>query len=116
MKAIVLAFLLQLEAIGAADPAMFEMRVLSAVHQPIHAALVQGQADVEVPGRYGLSSADAERRLQAAVDTFIREARATPEYASARTLDARVELLFSEGVLTPRGHAYDDYFAFAGAP
>ena len=116
MKSILLAFLLQLEAIGATDPAVYEMRVLSQVHQPIQAALVEGRADVVVPASFGLANGEADRRLREAVDTFIREARASQEYAAARSPDARYELLYTEAVATPRGHAYDDYFAFAGSP
>ncbi|MFZ5756375.1 MAG: hypothetical protein ACOY3X_05695 [Pseudomonadota bacterium] len=112
MKAIVLAFLLQLEAIGATDPAMYDMNVLAAVHQPIHAAVVEGRGDVTVPARFGLSSASSEQQLHAAVDRFIQEARASREYAAARTADARIDLLFADGTVTPAGHAYDDYFAF----
>lgn len=115
MKAIVLAFLLQLEAIGAADPAMYDMNVLAAVHQPIHAAVVEGRADVTVPARFGLSSEAAEQQVRAALEQFIRDARGTREFAAARTADARIDLLFADGTVTPAGHAYDDYFAFTEA-
>ena len=115
MKAIILAFLLQLDAIGAADPAMFDMNVLAAVHQPIHQALVQGRADVTLPARFGLSSASSEQQLHAAVDRFIHDARASREFAAAGTVDARVDLLFADSATTPQGHGYDDFFAFAEA-
>lgn len=114
MKAIILAFLLQIEAIGGADPAMYDMNVLAAVHHPIHAALVDGQA-VALPARFGLSTASGEQQLHAAVEKFIRDARASGEYAAAGTADARIDLLFADGTVTPHGHAYDDYFAFAEA-
>ena len=113
MKAIVLAFLLQLDAIGAADPAMFDLNVLASVHQPIHQALVQGRTDVVLPARFGLSTASAEQQLHVAVDHFIHDAQASREFATAGTVDARIDLLFSDGTTTPQGHAYDDYFAFA---
>lgn len=112
MKAIVLAFLLQLEAIGGSDPAMYDINVLAAVHQPIHAELIEGR-DVALPARFGLSTAAGEQQLHAALEKFIKDARATREYAAARTTDARIDLLFSDGTVTPEGHAYDDYFAFA---
>lgn len=115
MQAIVLAFLLQLDAIGAADPAMFDINVLAAVHRPIHQALVQGRPAVALPARFGLSSASGEQQLHKAVDRFIQDARATREFVSAGTADARVDLLFADGTTTPQGHAYDDFFAFAEA-
>jgi len=114
MKAIILAFLLQLEAIGATDPAMYDINVLAAVHQPIHQALVTGRAGGTVlPVRFGLSTPSGEQQLHAAVEKFILDARNTPEFARAGTVDARIDLLFSDGTMTPQGHAYDDYFAFA---
>ena len=113
MKAIILAFLLQLEAIGATDPAMFDINVLAAVHQPIHQALVEGRTGTALPAQFGLSDVAGEQKLHVAVEQFIKAARGTPEFASAGTVDARVDLLFSEGTMTPEGHAYDDYFAFA---
>lgn len=113
MKAIILAFLLQLDAIAATDPAMYDMNVLAAVHQPIHQALVEGRGNVALPARFGLSSASAEDKLHQAVEGFIRDARATGEYATAGSIDARIDLLFSDGTVTPEGHGYDDYFAFA---
>lgn len=116
MKAIILAFLLQLDAIGAADPAMYDLNVLAAVHHPIHEALVEGQQDVVLPARFGLSTPSSEKQLHVAVDRFIREARASGEYAAAGSTDARIDLLFTDGVVTPQGHAYDDFFAFAEAP
>lgn len=115
MKAILLAFLLQLEAIGATDPAMYEMGVLARVHQPIHQALVEGRADYRLPAAFGLSSPAAEQQLRTAVDGFIRQARVSPDFAGAATPDARIELLFGDDIVTPAGHAYDDYFAFAEA-
>jgi len=114
MKAIVLAFLLQLEAIGGADPAMYNINVLAAVHQPIHVALVEGR-EASLPARFGLATPEGEQKLHAALEQFIRDARANHEYAAARTPEARIDLLFSEKVTTPAGHDYDDYFAFAEA-
>ncbi|MFZ5723599.1 MAG: hypothetical protein ACOY33_08040 [Pseudomonadota bacterium] len=112
MKAIILAFLLQIEAIGAADPAMYDINVLAAVHQPIHATLVEGR-EATLPASFGLSSASGEQQLRTALEQFIRDARASREYASAGTRDARLDLLFADGAVTPAGHDYDDYFAFA---
>lgn len=114
MKAIVLAFLLQLDAIGGADPAMYSLNVLAAVHQPIHEALVQGH-EVALPARFGLSTAAGERQLHAAVSQFISDARVDPEFVAARNTEQRIDLLFTEMVVTPAGYAYDDYFAFAEA-
>lgn len=116
MKAIVLAFLLQLEAIGAADPALFNMDVLQRVHEPIEQALFEGHGDVVVPTNFGLASADANRRVHDAVEDFIRAASSTREFATAGTVDARIDMLFSDSIVTPTGAAYDDYFAFAATP
>ena len=116
MKAILLAFLMQLEAIGAADPSLFTLDVLQRVHAPIEAALVEGRADVAVPATFGLASPEADRRVREAVTGFIRDARASGEFAGAPTEDARIDLLFADTVETPRGAVYDDYFAFAAAP
>lgn len=112
MKAIILAFLLQLEAIGAAHPGFFDMQVLAAVHRPVHAALVEGQANVVVPEHYGLGS-EGDRALHEAVSQFIRNAHASDDFVKADSLDARLDMLFGDAVLTPAGHAFDDYFAFA---
>ncbi|MFP5382789.1 MAG: hypothetical protein ACLGHG_01825 [Gammaproteobacteria bacterium] len=114
MKAILLAFLLQLEAVGAADPSLFEMRVLAAVHGPVYSALVEGRTDAALPARFGLASPAAEKQLRTALETFIGQTRAAPEYVGATTMDARLDLLFNDAVITPDGHAFDDYFAFAG--
>ena len=113
MKAIILAFLLQLEAVGAADPSLFEMRVLAAVHGPVYSALVEGRADTALPERVGLASPAAEKQLRSALETFIGQTRAAPEYTGAKTMDARLDLLFNDAVTTPDGQAFDDYFAFA---
>lgn len=115
MKAILLAFLLQLEAIGATDPAMYEMGVLARVHDPIHAALVEGRTDYRLPERFGLSSPAAEQQLRGVVENFIRDTRASAEFVRAGGRDEREELLFGDDIETPTGNAYDDYFAFAEA-
>lgn len=112
MKAILLAFLLQIEAIGSSDPAMYDMNVLAGVHQRIHVALTQDK-EVTLPPRFGLSTASGEQQLRGAVEKFIRDVRASREYNSARTTDARLDLLFADNTKTPAGHDYDDYFAFA---
>jgi hypothetical protein len=116
MKAIVLAFLLQLEAIGATDPSLFSLDVLQRVHEPIQQALVEGRGDVVVPASFGLAGAETNRRVHDAVEGFIREARTTREFATAGTVDARIDMLFSDAIVTPTGAAYDDYFAFAATP
>lgn len=114
MKAIVLAFLLQLEAIGGADPSLYNLNVLAAVHQPIHEVLVEGNQAV-LPGKFGLATAQGEQKLHTALEQFIRDARVSPEYTKATTRDARIDLLFGEMAVTPTGNGYDDYFAFAEA-
>lgn len=114
MKAVILAFLLQLDAIGAADPSLFEMRVLAAVHAPVQAALIEGRPEVVIPERFGMATRDGETRLREAIEAFIAQARMQPEYTVAGTQDARLDLLFNDAVVTPQGHAFDDYFAFAG--
>ncbi len=112
MKAIILAFLMQLEAIGGTDPSLYNLNVLASVHQPIHAALVEGRA-VALPEQFGLATADGEQKLHTALEQFIRDARANPEYARTKGEDARIDLLFGNMVVTPAGNDYDDYFAFA---
>ena len=115
MKAIILAFLLQLDAIGATDPAMYNLNVLAAVHRPIQAALVDGRPEVALPAQFGLSTPDGEKKLHAAVEKFIQDGRANDELSHAGSRDARAELLYADGAMTPQGNGFDDFFAFAQA-
>lgn len=113
MKAILLAFLLQLDAIGAVDPTVFDLSVLAAIHRPIHQALVDGRTDITLPARFGLADVSHEPVLHDAVARFIQDAQASREFAAANSADARFNLLFSDIAITPQGNAFDDYFAFA---
>lgn len=115
MKAIILAFLLQLDSISAADPALLDLNVLAAANKPIRQALIEGSDTIAFPRRFGMSSEATEQQLRAAVLHFIAEAKKSPEYAKANTVEARLDLLFADGTVTPQGHDFDDYFAFSSA-
>jgi hypothetical protein len=115
MKAIILAFLLQLEAIGAADPALLDLNVLAAANKPIRQALIEGSDTIAFPRKFGMSSEASEQQLRQAVLQFIQDAKKSPEFAAAKSADERVDLLYGENVATPRGQDFDDYFAFATA-
>jgi hypothetical protein len=113
MKAIILAFLLQLESIGAADPALLDLNVLAAANKPIRQALIEGSDTISFPRRFGMSSEASEQQLREAVLHFIQDAKKSPDFAAATTVEARIDLLYGDGTATPKGQDFDDYFAFA---
>jgi hypothetical protein len=115
MKAIILAFLLQLEAIGAADPALLDLNVLAMANKPIRQALIEGSDTIAFPRRFGMTTEASEQQLRGAVLQFIQDAKKSPEFAAAKTAEERVDLLYADGVSTPKGQDFDDYFAFATA-
>jgi hypothetical protein len=113
MKAIILAFLLQLDAIGTADPALLDINVLAAANKPIRQALIEGSDTISMPRRFGMSTEAGEQQLRAAVLQFIQDAKKSPDFVAAKTVEQRIDMLYAEDTATPKGQDFDDYFAFA---
>lgn len=113
MKAIIIAFLLQLETLGAADPQVLSLDVLATANRPIRQALIEGSDTISFPRKFGLANEQSEQQLRNVVLQFIQDAKKSPEFAAATTSDARLDLLYADGVSTPKGTDFDDYFALA---
>ena len=116
MKKELLRILEELEAISEEHQETLDTDVREALHRTINRYFVWGAAREHMPAQYAMFSASGDRRIGAAIESFISRAIATSEARAASVGKARLDLIQDRSVKTRGGYEYDDFLGHVDTP
>ena len=112
----VVALLDTLERIADEHDELMDTDVREAVHATLTWYFVWGQPRTRFPCRFGMFSADGDRRVASALNRFLDAAERARDIARLSLGQARLDRLQSDAATTSSGASYDEFYGHVDVP